>query len=80
MGDEAEELLKHRFAINNIWRPIAGPLLRSPLAPGDAETLDTENLVLEGSSRTEGPDDQPGAWLPEGASTGDGGPLVYFAA
>jgi hypothetical protein len=27
-----------------------------------------------------GPDDQPGAWLPEGASTGDGGPLVYFAA
>jgi len=30
MGDEAEELLKHRFAINNVWRPIAGPLLRSP--------------------------------------------------
>jgi hypothetical protein len=30
MGDEAEELLKHRFAINNVWRPIVGPLLRSP--------------------------------------------------
>jgi hypothetical protein len=45
MGDEAEELLKHRFAINNIWRPIAGPLLRSPLALCDAETLETENLV-----------------------------------
>lgn len=45
MGDEAEELLKHRFAINNIWRPIAGPLLRSPLALCDAETLESENLV-----------------------------------
>ncbi len=45
MGDEAEDLLKHRFAINNIWRPIAGPLLRSPLALCDAETLETENLV-----------------------------------
>ena len=27
MGDEAEELLKHRFAINNLWRPIRGPVL-----------------------------------------------------
>jgi hypothetical protein len=45
MGDEAEELLKHRFAINNVWRPIAGPLLRSPLALCDAESLETENLV-----------------------------------
>ena len=45
MGDEAEELLKHRFAINNVWRPIAGPLLRSPLALCDAETLEAENLV-----------------------------------
>ncbi|HYM72863.1 MAG TPA: CmcJ/NvfI family oxidoreductase [Stellaceae bacterium] len=45
MGDEAEELLKHRFAINNVWRPIAGPLLRSPLALCDAESLEQENLV-----------------------------------
>jgi hypothetical protein len=45
MGDEAEELLNHRFAINNIWRPIAGPLLRSPLALCDAGTLETGNLV-----------------------------------
>jgi hypothetical protein len=45
MGDEAEDLLKRRFAINNVWRPIAGPLLRSPLALCDAETLETENLV-----------------------------------
>ena len=45
MGAEAEELLQHRFAINNLWRPIAGPLLRSPLALCDAETLESENLV-----------------------------------
>jgi hypothetical protein len=45
MGDEATELLKHRFAINNVWRPLAGPLLRSPLALCDAETLDSDNLV-----------------------------------
>jgi hypothetical protein len=45
MGDEATELLKHRFAVNNVWRPIAGPLLRSPLVLCDAETLEYENLV-----------------------------------
>ena len=36
MGDEAEELLKHRYAEINVWRPIRGPLLRSPLALCDA--------------------------------------------
>src|SRR3954453_6504690 len=45
MGDEAEELLKHRFAEINLWRPIRGPLLRSPLALCDAQTLSEENLV-----------------------------------
>jgi hypothetical protein len=45
MGPEAEELLKRRFAINNIWRPIADPLLRSPLALCDADTLGSENLI-----------------------------------
>jgi hypothetical protein len=45
MGDEAAELLKHRFAINNLWRPIAGPLLRSPLVLCDSQTLDYDNLV-----------------------------------
>ena len=45
MGDEAEELLRHRFAINNVWRPLAGPLRRSPLALCDAGTLEMENLV-----------------------------------
>jgi hypothetical protein len=45
MGAEAEELLKHRFAEINVWRPISGPLLRSPLALCDAQTLSEENLV-----------------------------------
>jgi hypothetical protein len=45
MGDEAEGLLKHRFAINNLWRPIRGPVLDSPLTLCDAESLCEENLV-----------------------------------
>src|ERR1700737_2718190 len=32
MGDEAEELLRHRFEIVNVWRPIRGPLGDRPLA------------------------------------------------
>ncbi len=45
MGDEAEELLKNRFAIVNLWRPIRGPLLDSPLALCDAQSLSQENLI-----------------------------------
>jgi hypothetical protein len=45
MGEEAEELLKHRFAINNLWRPIAGPVLDSPLTLCDAQSLAPENLI-----------------------------------
>jgi hypothetical protein len=45
MGDEAEELLKHRFAIINLWRPIRGPVLESPLTLCDAQSLAEEDLV-----------------------------------
>ena len=45
LGRQAEELLKHRFAIVNLWRPIHGPLLKSPLALCDAQSLAEENLV-----------------------------------
>ena len=45
MGDEAEELLKHRFAIINLWRPIRGPILESPLTLCDAQSLAEEDLV-----------------------------------
>ena len=45
MGEEAEELLKHRFAIINLWRPIRGPVLESPLTLCDAQSLAEEDLV-----------------------------------
>jgi hypothetical protein len=45
LGDAAEELLKHRFAIINLWRPIRGPLLKSPLALCDAQSLAEDNLI-----------------------------------
>ena len=45
MGAEAEELLKRHYAEINLWRPIRGPVLRSPLALCDATTLSEENLV-----------------------------------
>jgi hypothetical protein len=45
MGDGADELLKHRYAIINLWRPISGPVLESPLTLCDAQSLSEENLV-----------------------------------
>ena len=45
MGEEAEELLKHRFAIINLWRPISGPVLESPLTLCDAQSLSEDDLV-----------------------------------
>jgi hypothetical protein len=45
MGDEAEELLNHRYAIINLWRPIRGPVLESPLTLCDAESLSEEDLI-----------------------------------
>jgi hypothetical protein len=47
MGDEAEELLKHRYAIINLWRPIKGPLLDAPLALCHAGTLADGDLVAQ---------------------------------
>jgi hypothetical protein len=45
MGDEAEGLLKHRFAVINVWRSIAGPILESPLAVCDAQSMKLEDFV-----------------------------------
>ena len=39
MGGEAEELLKHRFAIIQTWRPIRHPVESWPLAIADARSL-----------------------------------------
>jgi hypothetical protein len=43
--DEAEELLKRRFAIVNVWRSIAGPIYNNPLVLCDAATVKPEDLV-----------------------------------
>jgi hypothetical protein len=46
MGAEAEELLKHRFAIVQVWRPIRHPVESWPLAIADARTLSPDDLVV----------------------------------
>ena len=46
MGDEAEELLKHHFAIVQTWRPIRLPVESWPLAIADSRTLDEKNMVV----------------------------------
>jgi hypothetical protein len=43
--DEAEKLLRGRVQIINLWRPIRGPLLDSPLAIADARTVSPDDLV-----------------------------------
>jgi hypothetical protein len=45
LPDEADELLKRRFAVINVWRPIAGPLLDRPLALADARSIEPGDLV-----------------------------------
>jgi hypothetical protein len=42
---EAERLLQHRFAIINVWRPIKGPVLHSPLALCDAQSMQPKDFV-----------------------------------
>ncbi len=45
LGAEAEEMLRGRAQVVNLWRPIRGPLLDSPLAVCDAATVDSGDLV-----------------------------------
>jgi len=45
LGGEADALLKHRFGIVNVWRPIRGPVLDSPLALCDAQSFSDEDLI-----------------------------------
>src|SRR5271170_4920587 len=41
-GDEAEQLLKERFQIINVWRSIGGPVEESPLAVSDFRSIDVD--------------------------------------
>ncbi len=45
LPDEAEELLKHRFAVVQTWRPINKPVQREHLAIADARSMSTEELI-----------------------------------
>jgi len=44
-GDDAEELLRGRVRVINLWRPIRGPLRDAPLAVCDAGSVAAEDLV-----------------------------------
>jgi hypothetical protein len=44
-GDEAEELLRGRVQVINLWRPIRGPLRDAPLAVCDAGSVAANDLV-----------------------------------
>jgi hypothetical protein len=45
LPQEADRLLKNRFAEINVWRAIRGPIESSPLALCDARSLRTEDIV-----------------------------------
>jgi len=45
LPDEADELLKGRVQVINLWRPTRGPLQDAPLALCDSKTVDEHDLV-----------------------------------
>jgi hypothetical protein len=45
LPDDAEELLRGRVQVINLWRPIKGPLTDAPLAVCDAKSVDPADLV-----------------------------------
>jgi hypothetical protein len=46
LPDEADELLKRRFAIIQVWRPIRHPVETHPLAIADARSVDPKDFVI----------------------------------
>lgn len=47
LPNEAEALLKNRFAVINVWRPISGPVEESPLAVCDGRSMSADDFVLQ---------------------------------
>jgi hypothetical protein len=45
LGNEAGDLLRRRFSVINVWRPIRGPVQDAPLAMADAESVDAADFV-----------------------------------
>ena len=46
LPEEAEDLLKNRVRIINVWRPLNGPVQCSPLAFADSKTVSDESLIV----------------------------------
>jgi hypothetical protein len=44
LPEEAEALLKERYAVINLWRPLRGPVLDTPLAVCDAQSIAAADL------------------------------------
>lgn len=45
MGDDAERLLNGRYRLINVWRPLNGPVVASPLAYADSRSVPDEDIV-----------------------------------
>jgi hypothetical protein len=45
LPDEADELLRRRFAVIQTWRPIRHPVEREPLAIADARTIGATEMI-----------------------------------
>ena len=45
LGEAAGGLLRTRFSVVNVWRPIRGPIQDAPLAVADARSVDQDDLV-----------------------------------
>ena len=45
MGDEAPALLNNRYQFINVWRPLRGPVLDTPLAVCDAASLESQDFI-----------------------------------
>jgi len=43
--DDAARMLRHRFSVINVWRPIRGPVADKPLAVCDAATMGSGDFV-----------------------------------
>ncbi len=44
-GDKAEALIGKRFAVVNVWKPITGPVMTSPLGVCDASSMRQEDFI-----------------------------------
>lgn len=45
LPNESEDLLKHRFAVVQVWRGMLNPIVRAPLAMCDAQSIAKEDLI-----------------------------------